>query len=390
MVAPRVVSTTMRSEVGGASSRVEGRVVPLRELRIAIRGALAEWLRLRWNDEHFAEVSTALFLLVVLFTISLLMFLVRGLRSRQAGRTHVALPAILPVMQGSSLSAIRHAAFVVFLLGVPFFAMALADPRIALVSEEVTHLGRRIAILIDGSGSIVLPFDSPRLRPEFNRTFYTAVAAAEHFLKLRMNGSHGDLIALVQFGSEAYVVTPFTTDYENVLLSTKLIGDPSAWNRFNVFGTTIIQGIEQGLQLFKTFDLLNASGNLIVIFSDGNDGETTLRGRTLDDLMAEAREHEIPIYMVRLGFNKKLGDVTWDGLWKSAVERTGGRFYAAADENTILRAVSEIDRLSAGSITVRRYSSARPGFSGYALIAVALWLIAAVLKLGFRCLRTFP
>ena len=157
-------------------------MVPLRELPIAIRGALAAWLRLRWNDQHFAEVSTALFVLVVLFAISLLVFLARGLGSRQGGRTHVALPAILPVMRRSSLSATRHAAFVVFLLGVPFFAMALADPRIALVSEEVTRPGRRIAILIDGSGSMVLPFDSPKLRPEFNRTFYTAVAAAEHFL----------------------------------------------------------------------------------------------------------------------------------------------------------------------------------------------------------------
>lgn len=365
-------------------------MVPLRNLPIAVRGALAEWLSLRWNDLQFAELPTALLALVVLLAISLLVLLARNLRSRQAGRTHVVLPAILPVMRRSALSATRHAAFVAFVLGVPFFAVALADPRVALVREEVTRPGRRIAILIDGSGSMVLPFDSPRLRPELNRTFYTAVAAAERFLKLRMDGGHSDLIALVEFGNEAYVVTPFTTDYENALLSMRLIGQPRSWNRFNVFGTTIIQGIEQGLQLFKTFDLLDASGNLIVIFSDGNDGETTFRGRTLEDLMTEARTNEIPIHMVRLGFDKKLGDVTWDGLWKSAVEMTGGRFYAAADENSILRAANEIDRLSAGRIGVRRYSTVRPRFSGYALVAVALWLAAGALKLGFRSFRTFP
>jgi hypothetical protein len=365
-------------------------VVPLNDLPSAIRGALVEWLRLRWKELQFPQVSTALLVFVVLLAISLLMLLARGLRSRNARPTRIVLPAILPVMERSSLSATRHAAFLMFLLGVPFFAVALADPRAAVLSEEVTYSGRRIAILIDGSGSMVLPFDSPKLRPEFNRTFYTAVAAAERFLSLRMNGSHNDLVALIQFGNEAYVVTPFTTDYENVLVSMKLIGSPTAWNRFNVFGTTIIQGIEQGLQLFKTFDLLNASGNLVVIFTDGDDGETTFRGRTLDDYMTEARQHQIPIYMVRLGFNKELGDGKWDGLWKPAVERTGGRFYPAPNDNAILRAVSEIDHLAVGRIKVRQYSSASPRFSGYALVAVGLWLVAGGLKLGFRWFRTFP
>lgn len=365
-------------------------MVPLRDLLFAVRGTLADWLGVRWSDLQFGETVTALLALVVLLAIAILMLLARGLRSRSPGWRYVALPAILPVIRRSSLSATRHAAFIVFVVGVPFFAVALADPRVSLVREEVTRPGRRIAILIDGSGSMVQPFESPKLAPKFNRTFYTAVAAAERFLKLRMDGGHSDVIALVQFGDEAYVVTPFTTDYENVLLSMRLIAQPANWGRFNVFGTTIIQGIDQGVRLFTTFDVLGASGNLIVIFSDGNDGETRFRGRTLDDYVADARQHQIPMYMVRLGFDRRLNEIPYDSLWKPFIERTGGRFYVALDENTILRAVSEIDRLSAGRINVRQYSSERPQFSGYALVAVALWLVAAVLKLGFRSFRTFP
>ena len=365
-------------------------MVPLRELPTAVRGELTEWLRLSLNDLRLAEVSTALLLLVLLAAISLLVLLTRSLRSRRAGRTRVALPAILPVMARSSSSAVRHAAFLIFVLGVPFFAVALADPQVTLAREEAVHEGRRIAILIDGSGSMVLPFDSPTLRPEFNRTFYTAVAAAERFVRLRMNAGKSDIMAVVQFGNEAYVVTPFTTDYENVLLSLRLIGQPSSWNRFNVFGTTIMQGMEQGLQLFKTFDLQNISGNVIVMFTDGNDGETMFRGRTLDNLMTEARQQKIPVYMVRMGADKRFGDVRWDALWKSAVEHSGGRFYPAPDESAILRAINDIDRQSTGRIGVRRYLSAQPGFSGYTLVAVGLWLLAGVLKLGFRYFRTFP
>ena len=182
-------------------------------------------------------------------------------------------------MRESGVPALRHAAFVLFVLGIPFFAVAFADPRFTAVRQEATQPGRRIAILIDASGSMVLPFEAPRLEPVMDRAFYAAVAAAERFVRLRMAGGHNDIIGVVEFGNEAFVVTPFTTDYQNVILSLKLIGDPRAWNRFNVFGTTIIQGIDQGLQLFKTFDVLDASGNMMVIFSDGNDGESTFRGR---------------------------------------------------------------------------------------------------------------
>jgi hypothetical protein len=194
----------------------------------------------------------------------------------------------------------------------------------------------------------------------------------------------------VQFGNQSYVVTPFTTDYENVLLSLRLVGAPTAWGTFNDVGTTIMSGLEEGTALFKTFEFTNASWNLMIVFTDGGDAETTSGGRTLADLTAEARGLEIPVYIVRLGFKKPLGEIQSDRLWKSAAERTGGRFYAASDEPTLLRAMNEIDRVSAGRIDTRHYSSERPRFSGYALIAVALWCAATVLKLGFPQFRTFP
>lgn len=366
-------------------------MVPLTDLLIVVRSTLAEWLRVRWSDLHFAAAPTTALVLVVVVSVAVLMMLAREMRRRQAGRRHVALPAVLPIMERSALVATRHTPFLLFVAGLVFFAVALADPRTAFVREEVTYPGRRIAMLIDGSASMVLRFEARRLGVAQERAFYTAVAAAEHFLKLRMNGPYRDLLALIQFGNESYVVTPFTTDYENAMLSLKLIATPQSWGTFNDVGTTIIRGLEQSTNLFKTFNFLNTSGNLILVFTDGSDDETrTISGRSLDDLLAEARSYEIPIYMIRIGFNKKVGEIQADTLWKSAMERTGGRFYAASDEPSLMRAISEIDRVSAGRIDVRHYSSERPRFAGYALVAVALWLVAAVLKLGFPYFRTFP
>jgi hypothetical protein len=52
--------------------------------------------------------------------------------------------------------------------------------------------------------------------------------------------------------------------------------------------------------------------------------------------------------------------------------------------------LNDIDRLSPGRIDVRHYTAQRPRFAGYALIAIAFWLSAGTLKLGFRHFRTFP
>ncbi len=110
----------------------------------------------------------------------------------------------------------------------------------------MSYPGRRIALLVDASTSMVIKFQTTAFKTAGESTFFTAVAAAEAFIKRRMDGPYRDLVALIQFGNQAYVVTPFTTDYENILLSIRLISDPREWGRFTDWGTTIIEGIFQG------------------------------------------------------------------------------------------------------------------------------------------------
>ena len=365
-------------------------MIPVRELLYAVRDTLDQWLSLRTSDVHFDQTWIAVLVLVVLLAAAALTLLARGLRSQKAGRTHVALPAVLPVMRRSHLAVLRHAAFVVFLLGVPFFAVALADPHTSFTREETSYPGRRIALLVDGSSSMVMKFETKTLKTAENRAFYTAVAAAEHFMKLRMNGRYHDLIALIQFGNEAYVVTPFTTDYENIMLSIRLISSPKEWGSFNDWGTTIMQGLNQATQLFRAFDFVNASGNAMVMFTDGRDDEKDLKGKPIEAVVADMKKYKIPVYMIRTGFDLREGQIPTDKLWKPIVEQTGGRFYAADSEQAILRAESEIDKLATGRIDVREYTAQRPRFDGYALVAIAFWLTAGIMKLGFRTFRTFP
>ncbi len=133
-------------------------------LVITLRSTFDEWLRTRWSDLQFADARTALLVFVVLLAASVLVFLVRWLLGRRAGRTHLALPAILPLMRHSPLAALRHAPLVLFLLGLPLFAVALAQPLTGFTREEVSYPGRRIALLVDASTSMVMQFKSDMKR----------------------------------------------------------------------------------------------------------------------------------------------------------------------------------------------------------------------------------
>ena len=218
----------------------------LSNLVVGIRVALAEWMRLKWGDLQFAQGRVAFFVFIVLLALVALVLLGRQLSSRKAGRTHVALPALLPTMRRSRLSVARHSPFLIFLLGVPFFGVALADPRTSFRHDDVSYPGRRIVLVIDASGSMIMKFQTSKLKTQATPAYYTAVAGAERFMRLRMAGPYHDLIALVQFGDQAYVMTPFTTDYENVLLSLSLISNPREWGRFPEFGTTMLRMVWSG------------------------------------------------------------------------------------------------------------------------------------------------
>lgn len=361
----------------------------LNALWITLRATFDEWTRTRWSDLQFADPRTALLVFAVLLAVTGFVFLVRVLLGRRAGRTHLPLPALLPLMRRSPLTMARHLPLVLFLAGIPLFAVALAQPVTGFTREEVSYPGRRIALLVDASTSMVMQFKSDMKR-QGTATYFTAVAAAERFIARRMDGPYRDLVALIQFGNEAYVVTPFTTDYENIQLSIRLISDPREWGRFADWGTTIVEGIDQGVQLFKAFDFINATGNLMIVFTDGRDSELNRQNRPLDNLVAEARTWKVPVHMMRTAYDRREGEVQQDKIWRGVVERTGGRFYAAYDDESIDRAIREIDRLSPGRIQTREYSVKRPRYAGYTLAAVSLWLVAAVLKLSFGFFRTFP
>lgn len=364
----------------------------LSEARQYLANAVADWKNVRLADLQFWHRGDGRLFVLGLVALAVFALVARSFMVRQPGRHRLVVPAILQTIGPSYLGFLRHLPLLFFLMGVPFLTLALADPFTSLVTSEVSYPGRRIALMIDASTSMRTPFKASHLntRAETDATFFTTVAAAERFVQLRMKERYKDLLALVEFGNEAYVVTPFTNDYDNILLSISLIGDPVEYSLFPDQGTIIAQAIDQSVGLFRAFNFLDATGNLMVLFSDGEDTRVQVGDKTLDEILQNSIDNKIPVYMVRTNYEREKGKVIPDEIWIPAIQKTGGRFYAADNEESLLAAIQDIDKVAAGTIATRQYTSQRPRFGFFALVAAACWLTGAALKLALPQFQKLP
>ena len=160
------------------------------------------------------------------------------------------------------------------------------------------------------------------------------------------------------------MITPFTTDYENILLSTALIGD---WNEFMAFpdqGTVVARAVEQAVGLFQAFDYLDAAGNLMVIFTDGADADVLENGKTVDDVLAEAQRAKIP----GLPDQDRRQHPEQAQRRRRAVDRRGQEdrrrvFLGRRRSRRSCASIQAIDRRAAGTIEMKQYSTERPRYA---------------------------
>jgi Ca-activated chloride channel family protein len=361
--------------------------------RIAADLFQTTWL-FRLADLQFWHRSEARLLLVSLAVAATLVLVVRVLLLQPRGGQGVTVPALLASMPRVVRAHLTHLPLVVALAGLPFLAVALADPYTSLVRREASYPGRRICLMIDASNSMSSPFKTetlPQRTDIESNAFVTTVAAAERFVQMRMSGPYRDLLALVEFGADAYVVTPFTNDYDNILVSLSLIGEPHEFASFPDQRTLIAKGIDEAVELFKAFKFLDASGNLLLIFSDGEDTNAMIDGRPLVDIIRGAIDAGVPVYFIRTNYNKAENDpAVPDRLWSDAVRKTGGKFFAASDERTLLAAINEIDQVSPGTIQLTEYGTQQPRFPVFATMAALCFTLGAVSKLTLPYFQRFP
>ena len=168
-------------------------MIPLARVGDRLRENVADLLSLRLSSLLFEHGAAALLILAVLAGLSVVVLVARMTLGSRTGRHQIALPALLSWPRPSRLAWLRSAPLLVFLLGLSLFAVALADPYVALAQHQTTFPGRRIAIIIDASASMNAGFPATHLREngsgQRQAAFFAAVGAAEVFIR---SGSKAD------------------------------------------------------------------------------------------------------------------------------------------------------------------------------------------------------
>jgi Ca-activated chloride channel homolog len=240
---------------------------------------------------------------------------------------------------------------------------ALARPQ--WVGDAVTRevSARDLILAIDISGSMEqADFRSP------DGTTLTRLDGVKRVIREFIAKRRGDRVALILFGTKAYVQVPFTQDLQTAaqLLDQTQVG---------MAGQQTAVGDTIGLAI-KTLEASTAKQKLLILLTDGNDTASRVPPEHAADI---ARQNGLAVYTIGVGDPAASGDNRVDlGVLQSVAAVTGGRFFRAEDGAQLQAIYADIDRLAPAKLDTLSWRPKLPLFQwplGAAVVlGLALWL----------------
>jgi Ca-activated chloride channel family protein len=228
------------------------------------------------------------------------------------------------------------AACIVWVLLV--FAMA-APERIG-APIEITKSARDVVLAIDISGSM----DQKDFEAS-DGTRQQRFAAVRDVVRSFVADRDGDRMALIVFGSQAYLQAPLTDDLEtiNQLLEQTEVG---------MAGPHTALGDAIGLSI-RTFEASDIDQRLLILLSDGADTASRMSPVNAAQI---ARQSGVEIYTVAVGDPEGTGENRVDvKTLQQIASRSGGEYFFASDANTLSEIYSRIDALNPRAVETLSY-----------------------------------
>jgi len=252
--------------------------------------------------------------------------------------------------------------------------LALARPERVGEPIEITKSARDVVLAIDISGSMdvrdfVAPDGAKKQRLEAVRD------VVRDFVKRR----DGDRMALIVFGSKAYVQAPLTEDLDTIiqLLDRTEVG---------MAGPHTALGDAIGLAI-RTFEASDIEQRLLILLSDGSDTASRMSPVNAAEIAAGKN---VEIYSIGVGDPNATGEDRVDlGTLKDIAARTGGAFFFAADEAALSGVYDRIDQLAPRKVETLSYRP-RQSLAYLPLSLAALIGLGAVLILWQGARRRAP
>lgn len=218
--------------------------------------------------------------------------------------------------------------------------LALAQPERLGAPVEIEKAARDVVIAIDISGSMdrrdfVAPDGSRRQR----------LAAVKDVVGSFIERRDGDRVALIVFGSRAYLQAPLTEDLDSLaaLLDQTEVG---------MAGPHTVLGDAIGLAI-RTFEASDIDDRLLILLSDG--GDTASRMDPINAAEIAAAEG-VEIHAVAVGDPTGSGEDAVDvPTLRSIASRTGGAFFFADDQDKLEDVYRRIDDIAPREVETLSY-----------------------------------
>lgn len=233
--------------------------------------------------------------------------------------------------------------------------LGLARPE--LLGQRVTteKAARDLMLAVDISGSMDTK-DMADAEGNNQQRLQVVKDVVGDFIEAR----DGDRIGLIVFGTKAYVQTPFTEDLQTVeeLLAQTQVG---------MAGPDTAIGDAIGLSI-RSFQTSEVEQRLMVLLSDGVDTSSRMSPVNASEIAAQ---EGIVIYTIGVGDPKGSGPERVDTkALEDIVNRTGGAFYFANDENGLAAIYDEIEALNPRITETITFQPRRPlGWIAFAAAA---------------------
>lgn len=277
------------------------------------------------------------------------------------------------------------------LMNLPFFLkmislilliVCLARPQEANTKIKKNVEGIDIIICLDISDSMLIEDMKPLNRLE------AAKDTIQSFIEKRTS----DRIGLVIFAGEAFTQVPPTLDYEVLIQRVKEITTARM--------ARIKDGTALGVAMANAAGRLRdstAKNRIMIFMTDGENNSGTIDPETG---LAVAKGYGIKVYSIGIGkdgptkipvygqdfFGNKVktyqpfeSTVNEDLLRRMASE-TGGKFFRASKENSLVGVFNEIDRLEKTKIDVNRFTRYNELYPTYLIIALIIYLLTMLLE----------
>jgi Ca-activated chloride channel family protein len=245
----------------------------------------------------------------------------------------------------------------------------LARPEILGEPVVIEKSARDLILAVDISGSM----DARDLRDEDDRPLQR-LDAVKDVIRAFISEREGDRVALVVFGSHAYLQTPFTEDLESAaeLMDQTEVG---------MAGPHTAMGDAIGLAL-RTLEASEIEQKLLVLLSDGADTNSQMSPLNAAEIAAKAG---VKIFTIGVGDPQGSGADRLDlETLKAISRRTDGEFHFAEDTEALGQIYAEINRLNPRLVETTTFQPKRTigHFAFAAAILLAVTLMSGLMWAG--------